>query len=202
MTHVNLAEFKRLKALSLDRKEKKAQKRVDQAALDAQTAACVPRGGVFTTNIGSQAKSTKIRRFRRSSDRKRLVARLDSVFSLLVRLRSKRLYHGACPFHETTPYRPVTQCFHFITRSKHSVRWDLRNAVGSCAACNLQYEHDQTFVDFVFDWYKEIYGQEAWDTLKRDSNRISKFSNDDLRVLLESLTRAFEVEKKLQHEPT
>jgi hypothetical protein len=119
-------------------------------------------------------------------ERSTLIAQLDNLFSLHIRLRDKRL-RGSCPFHETFERKPIEQCFHFVTRSKHSVRWDERNAVGSCAGCNIRYEHDQTFVDTVFEWYKNEFGQEAWDTLKRDSNKIAKFSRIDLMEIRDRL---------------
>jgi hypothetical protein len=117
--------------------------------------------------------------------RKTLVNQLDAVFALLIKNRDQKL-RGRCPFHHMAVV-PIEHCFHFITRAKHSVRWDKRNAVGSCAGCNLRYEHDHVFVDRVFSWYKETHGEEAWDTLKRDANRIAKRTRTDLIALRDSL---------------
>lgn len=123
--------------------------------------------------------------------RKGLVKKLDHLFSFYIRLKSKRLY-GRCPFHEVTTFRPIQQCFHFITRSKHSVRWDERNAVGSCAGCNIRNEHDTTFIDEVLSWYKKTHGEPAWETLKADSLRIAKFSREDLKAIGEGIRKKLE----------
>lgn len=110
---------------------------------------------------------------------------LDAVFSAFIKSRDART-RGRCPFHHLT-YAPIEHCFHFITRAKHSVRWNPKNAVGSCAGCNLRYEHDQTFIDYVFEWYKREYGPEAWDELKREANTIVKRSRTDLMALRDAL---------------
>lgn len=122
---------------------------------------------------------------KRLPSRTSLVRQLDALFSLKIRARDQRV-RGKCPFHHMS-VRPIEQCFHFITRAKQSVRWDDRNACGSCAACNIRYEHDQTFVDFVFDWYKETYGEIIWDQLKRDANIIVHRSRTDLMEMVDLL---------------
>lgn len=119
--------------------------------------------------------------------RKTLVNHLDAAFSKRIKDRDMEL-RGRCPFHES--FAPIEHCFHFITRAKHSVRWDDRNACGSCAGCNIRYEFDQTFVDQVFSWYKMTHGEEAWETLKRDANIIVKRSRADLMELLASIRTA------------
>jgi len=117
--------------------------------------------------------------------RKTLIRKLDAVFSILIKSRdNKRI--GKCPFHYMS-IMPIECCFHFITRAKHSVRWDKRNAIGSCLGCNCRYEHDQTFIDSVFDWYKGFYGEEVWDKLKSDSNIVAPKSRTDLMELLKTL---------------
>ena len=121
--------------------------------------------------------------------RKSLVAKLDKLFSMFIRLRDKRVFKGICPLCGTRPQECV---FHFITRSKHSIRWDPRNGVASCFADNIRYEHDQTFVEKVFTWYKLRHGEQAWEDLKRDGNRIAKHDISDLRdikAVLEKLTQ-------------
>lgn len=123
--------------------------------------------------------------------RKGLVKKLDSLFSFYIRIKSKRLY-GRCPFHPIECFRPIQQCFHFITRSKHSVRWDERNAVGSCAGCNLRMEHDTTFIDTVLSWYKKTHGEPAWEALKADSLKIAKFSREDLKAIVEEIRKKLE----------
>lgn len=103
------------------------------------------------------------------SKRKRMVDTLDTLFSIYIRTRDKRTTGGRCVF----GCGKMIECvFHFVTRSKHSVRWDERNGVGSCSGCNLRYEYDP---HFAVRWYLEKNGHEAYDALVRDGNRIAKF---------------------------
>lgn len=118
--------------------------------------------------------------------RKRLVAKADALASLLARLRAKKETGGLCPFCHK---RPIEHCFHFITRSKHIVRWDTRNIYGSCSGCNLRHEHDTVFMDDVRRWYINKFGQEQWDALYRDAHKIARFSADDL----ENIVKQFEM---------
>jgi len=123
---------------------------------------------------------------KRWPERATLVAQLDSLFGLYVKLRDKRVI-GKCPFHVDGVFKPIEQVFHFITRGKHSIRWDERNAVGSCAGCNIRYEHDQGFVDYVLNWYKTTRGLMAWEQLVRDGNKLANFSRSDLVELRDEL---------------
>lgn len=115
--------------------------------------------------------------------RKRLVAKLDSAFSLKVRLRDKKVRGGLCVF-DACP-EPIACCFHFVTRAKHSLRWDFRNAVGSCFGHNLRYEYDP---HFAIQWYMKKHGKEAYEQLIFDGNKIAKFSNEDLEEKLREIS--------------
>lgn len=117
----------------------------------------------------------KVRKVPKATIRKRLVKALDKAFSLKVRAQWK-----ACPFCGGR----VEHCFHFVTRSKHSVRWDERNAVGSCAGCNYRYEFDP---HFAVSWFIANRGLDAYSQLIRDGNQIAKHSNDELQRLLDGL---------------
>ena len=75
----------------------------------------------------------KISGKKKKPNRKRIVAQLDKIFSLFIRIRDKRENGGLCVF---GCGRPIQCVFHFITRTKHIVRWDTDHAVGSCAADN------------------------------------------------------------------
>lgn len=115
------------------------------------------------------------------SERKRLVAKLDTLFSLYIRLRDRRKYGGYCVF---GCGKSIDCAFHFITRTKHSVRWREENAAGSCRGCNMRNEYDP---HGYVQWYVKEHGQEAWDTLIRDGNKTAKFSMDDLLRIKEEL---------------
>ena len=117
--------------------------------------------------------------------RKRLVAKLDSLFSSYIRMRDKRKNSGRCTF----CFKPIACCFHFVTRAKHSVRWDDRNAVASCFGCNYRYEFDP---HFAIQWYIAKHGQEAYDILIYDGNRQAKFGIGDLEALKADLEKKLE----------
>lgn len=110
------------------------------------------------------------------STRKRLVADCDKLFSKYIRERDKRAF-GACPF---VCGGPIERAFHFVTRSKHSVRWNELNAVGSCSGCNYRYEFDP---HFAILWYINRFGEPAYESLVASGNRQAKYSMDDLRAI-------------------
>lgn len=115
--------------------------------------------------------------------RKRLVSELDRQFSLFIRKRDSLQTGGACRFRrELFCAGPIECCFHFITRSKHSVRWDERNAVGSCRGCNFTMEFNP---HPYINWYISKYGLVAYEALFRDSNKIAKFENGQLEDMIE-----------------
>ena len=125
-------------------------------------------------NGGDCVKKEK-RKYRKSSPWKKIVKKLDDVFSLFVRADSRNKYDG-CPFCG----KPIECCFHFVTRSKHSVRWDTRNAVGSCFGCNGKYEHDP---HFAITWYMDNFGKIAYTKLILKGNIIVKRNVEDLQKL-------------------
>jgi hypothetical protein len=122
----------------------------------------------------------KARKVPKAKLHKRLRNALDKDFSLLVRAMDPVCFWPPCG-------KPSANCFHFFTRSKWSIRWDLRNATGSCAGHNILYEQDQAFIDDVRIWFVGKFGQDVWDTLKRDGNRLANFSNDELAAILDGI---------------
>ena len=119
----------------------------------------------------------KARPRRTKSARRRLIDTLDTLFSLYIRLRDKAEFKGMCVF---GCGRPIECCFHIVTRGKYSVRWDERNAVGSCMIDNYKMEFNpHPFIT----WYIKRVGVEAYEALVRDSNRIPKHTHEDLRQL-------------------
>ena len=135
---------------------------------------------------------------KKPSIRKLLILKLDNLFSLYIRLKTKNTFGPYCPF---CSKNPIECCFHFITRSKYSVRWDERNAVGSCHGCNYRMEYDP---HKYVQWYIKNYGQEKYDELIKDSNIIRKLDNEDLRLLCLEIKQKMFIEglnKKFRREP-
>ena len=122
------------------------------------------------------------------SSRKRLVAELDRLFSIYIRTRDKRVTGGACMM----GCGVIECCFHIISRSKHAVRWDVSNAIGTCNGANIKYEHDALFVQEVLGRHAQALGRAVWDELKARSNQVARFSMDDLRAIKADLLRRIE----------
>ena len=126
-----------------------------------------------------KARKSKPRKPRKVS-RKSLVRKADTAFSLHIRAKWPICFVPLCG-------KPTADCFHFFTRAKRSIRWDDRNAVGSCKGHNIIYEQDQAFIDDVRIWFVTRWGHQAWDTLKFDGNQIAKHSNDDLQTIIDDI---------------
>ena len=152
------------------RAEKKA-KRIKRVADNAQMASISRQD-----DLGGPNKPAKAPRLiSKPKERKRLIKALDTEFSLLIRKLCPM-----CPFCG----KNTEHCFHFVTRAKYSVRWDERNAVGSCAGCNLRYEYDP---HFAVTWYINRCGLPAYEQLIRDGNQIAKLENSDLQTKLDNI---------------
>lgn len=123
--------------------------------------------------------------------RKALVDDLDHLTSMIVRIRDKRRTGGMCVF---GCGRPIQCAFHFITRSKHIVRWDLDNLVGSCHAENYENEYNPS--KFI-SWYIAQNGLEKWEALvaksRKRANNGAGFSVEDLLKLRRELQEKLSV---------
>ena len=105
--------------------------------------------------------------------RKKLVKKLDTVFSLYIRDRDKK----CC----TCGSVKNLTCGHLITRSKYSTRWNERNAFAQCKSCNFRHEYQP---EIMTSWYIKKFGAEQYQSLVRLSNEVAKFSNTDLEMTI------------------
>jgi hypothetical protein len=106
--------------------------------------------------------------------RKSIVKKLDIIFSLYIRAIEKKCF--VCGSTENL------QCGHLFSRVAFSTRWDLMNSHTQCRNCNMRHEYD-------FEPYRkkfvEKYGQGKYDILYRQHKAPTKYSNNDLLVLIE-----------------
>jgi hypothetical protein len=116
---------------------------------------------------------TKVKR-KHKSERKKLVAELDRVFSLFIRKRD-----GYCV---TCGRRDKATCGHLLTRSAYSTRWDEINSAQQCAPCNGRHEWDAS--NFTV-WFLRVYGQPAYEALTLRHHTPRKFTNEELHELIE-----------------
>jgi len=112
------------------------------------------------------------------SERKKLVKKLDDVFSLYIRHRD-----NFCCFicGKVKSISVVIQCGHLITRGKQSVKWDERNAHAQCRGCNLKHEYQPEHYNLKFI---KKYGKAKYERLILESNIRPRFTNDDLLSML------------------
>jgi len=111
--------------------------------------------------------------------RSKLVKKLDVVFSKYIRLSSAD-NRGMCTcvtcgkqYH----WKNI-QAGHFMSRKHYSTRWDERNVKPQCVGCNMFKGGEQ---------YKySIYlGLELANDLYLQSNKIVKFSNDEIQCMID-----------------
>lgn len=79
----------------------------------------------------------------------------DKALSEYVREQTRWAY-TKCPLCLT---KPIQCCFHFVTRRKKILRWELANVVGACFTCNYIEQH---FPDLSRAWYIRTYGAPAY----------------------------------------
>ena len=101
--------------------------------------------------------------------RKKLIKKLDTVFSLYIRKRDKR-----CVICGT---KDNLTCGHLITRAKYSVRWDEDNAFAQCTSCNMKHEY---YPEIFTQWFIKTHRLSTYTKLIERSNKIRKFTNEDL----------------------
>jgi hypothetical protein len=171
-------QYKAKKEASRARKEKRAGKRLQMGSKSLQDAP--------GATIGLKRHPDRATPIPKAKLRKRLISALDREFSLLVReLWPKCFFRDPDTFIECG--KPTKDCFHFFTRAKRSIRWDLRSAVGSCKGHNIKYEQDQAFIDDVRIWYVARYGPQQWDDLKLLGNKPVFWDNDELNRRLNDI---------------
>lgn len=101
--------------------------------------------------------------------KKPLLARLkkqaDKALSEYVRAVTLRTF-GKCPICSNGP---IECCFHFISRKRQILRWDIRNVVGACHRCNFMERYflsDISRAWLVRNWGANLYLDLVADAIK------------------------------------
>jgi hypothetical protein len=111
--------------------------------------------------------------------RKKLVNKLDSVFSLYVRQRDSDS-NGYCKCitcGESSHWKKI-QAGHFISRKHYATRWDEENVYAQCIACNV-FRYGEQYK------YSLSLGQKLSKRLLSKSREIVKFTNYELEDMIE-----------------
>ena len=159
-----MAEFKRIKALAAGRKAKRQAK------------------SLYLWGKSPQDASGRTKRPRRVlTPRQRFRARLDAIWSLVVRKRDTRCTGGLC---RICGNRQIACGYHLVPRGSDATRWNLENGVGACHECNFGEQKNRIS-------YREkhvvLFGLAKIEYLERESRRIAKFSMSDLERIYKEL---------------
>jgi len=119
----------------------------------------------------------------KKSERQKLEAKLDAVFSKLIRLRANYVCES-CGI-DLINDKGKMDCSHYIGRANRHVRWHSLNANAHCKKCHLNFTHRNW--EHVI-WFRKVIGQGVEDLIyeriqERDRHMI-KNSIEDLRDML------------------
>ncbi len=123
------------------------------------------------------------------SERKKLIKKLDKIFSEYIRLRDgyKCVLCGS---------RTNVQAGHLITRNKYSTRWNEENVFAQCKSCNYRHEYQP---EIYTSWYIEKFGEKKYLDLVKRSNVIVKYKNYDLETMIEHYKQKIEKLKQKEN---
>lgn len=130
----------------------------------------------------------------RKVSRKGLVKKLDTIFSIYIRLR-KANKQGivTCYTCGKQDHYKKMQCGHFMSRKHYSTRWEELNCQVQCYSCNVMRYGEQ--YKYGLELKKE-YGEDLPEELLTMSRQIVKFSNDDLKEMINRYKHLVELKKK------
>tara|TARA_R110000751_G_scaffold53310_5_gene115570 strand:- start:1049 stop:1447 length:399 start_codon:yes stop_codon:yes gene_type:complete len=113
--------------------------------------------------------------------RGKLVRKLDTTFSLYIRLRYAENEIVKCfTCGKKAHYKDSMQCGHFQSRRHYSTRWDEINCQVQCSSCNV-FKHGEQFI--FGQRLNEKYGEGTAKKLQQKSKQILKLSTADIIIL-------------------
>ncbi len=107
-------------------------------------------------------------------NRKKLVKKLDKVFSEYIRARDRKCI--CCGSTDNL------QCGHLLSRVAYSTRWDEDNAHAQCRSCNLVHEYNP---HIYIKAYIRIHGIDKYYELISKYSKTVKISNSELETMIE-----------------
>ena len=113
----------------------------------------------------------------RKTSRKTLIKKLDTVFSLYIRLRYAKNEISECYTCGKQDHYKKLQCGHFMSRKHYATRWDEDNCQVQCYSCNVMRYGEQ--YKFGLKLAKEK-GQEFPELLLNKCRKTVKFTNQDI----------------------
>jgi hypothetical protein len=130
----------------------------------------------------------------RKISRKGLVKKLDTIFSIFIRLRkANELGEVSCYTCGKKDHYKKMQCGHFMSRKHYSTRWEELNCQVQCYSCNVMRYGEQYKYGLQL---KKEYGEHLPDKLLTMSRSVVKFSNDDLNEMINRYEHYVDLLKK------
>jgi len=119
--------------------------------------------------------------------RKKLIARLDKVFSQWIRQKDAdhRGYVECWTCGKVLHWSRV-DAGHFQSRAKFSTRWDEMNVKPQCKSCNGFRSGEQYIFARKLD---AVYGEGTAEEIERISNQTRKYSVEELEALVDVYNR-------------
>lgn len=132
----------------------------------------------------------------KTSERQKLVIKVDIAFSECIRLRDAD-ENGliTCVTCRGKQHWTESQCGHYMKRGNASTRYDLKNSAAQCSTCNCARDGMQNEHGLAID---RLYGPCTAEKLRRLSKEERHFSEHELAGMLKELqaeVKALKLEK-------
>ena len=125
--------------------------------------------------------------------RSKLVKKLDTIFSLYIRLRYAENEIVECfTCGKQAHYKDNMQCGHFQSRRHYATRWNSINCQVQCKSCNVFQYGEQ----FVFGLRLNAkYGEGTAKKLQQKAKQLVKLSSNDLVMLINKYKDLTDIKK-------
>lgn len=118
----------------------------------------------------------------RKISRKGLVKKLDKVFSIYIRTRLAKENQVQCVTCGVRKHWKEVDAGHFVSRRHYATRWNPQNVHVQCKSCN-GFHGGQNYI--MGKYIDKTYGEGTADELITMSRQIKKFTDQDLKDLIE-----------------
>jgi hypothetical protein len=115
----------------------------------------------------------------KKSTRKRLIDKLDKIFSQYIRLRESKNHNSECFTCGKVDHWKKLQNGHFMSRKHLSTRWDETNCQVQCAGCNV-FRYGEQYKFSV--GLNNKYGDGTADAMLQKSRETLKIDNAELET--------------------
>jgi len=115
----------------------------------------------------------------KKSTRKKLIDKLDKIFSQYIRLREAKNHNSECFTCGKVDHWKKLQNGHFMSRKHFSTRWDETNCQVQCAGCNV-FRYGEQYKFSV--GLNNKYGDGTADAMLQKSRETLKIDNAELET--------------------